>query len=310
VDAGGFTPAAHRLVLSKSIVSRRLARLEDELGVQLLVRTTRGIGLTEAGATFREHAVRVAAEIDAAREAISPEGDVRGRLRIAVPLSFGTTHLAPVLAELARRHPRLQVHAAYSDRFVDLVGEGFDAALRLGYLPDSSLVARRIAPIRGKIVASPAYIDSHGAPRAPEELVHHESLLQRPGDWQFRHGDKVINVRPQGRFVADSGQALVAAALAGLGIAMLPTCVVKSNMYMSHGTINRCPEVRTAECGAQLAGTRDRHDRSGCAAIASVRALATPGVSLPAGSSDDRPSGTRRRAIGPDHAQAAGQHRA
>jgi DNA-binding transcriptional LysR family regulator len=222
VDAGGLTPAAHRLVLSKSIVSRRLARLENELGAQLLVRTTRGIGLTEAGATFREHAVRVAAEIDAAREAISPDGDVRGRLRIAVPMSFGTTHLAPVLAELAKRHPRLQVHAAYNDRFVDLVGEGFDAAVRLGYLPDSSLVARRIAPIRGKIVASPAYINSHGAPRAPEELVDHESLLQRPGDWQFLHGDKVIDVRPQGRFVADSGQALVAAALAGLGIAMLP----------------------------------------------------------------------------------------
>jgi DNA-binding transcriptional LysR family regulator len=222
VDAGGLTPAAHRLVLSKSIVSRRLARLENEIGAQLLVRTTRGIGLTEAGATFREHAVRVAAEIDAAREAISPDGDVRGRLRIAVPMSFGTTHLAPVLAELAKRHPRLQVHAAYNDRFVDLVGEGFDAAVRLGYLPDSSLVARRIAPIRGKIVASPAYINSHGAPRAPEELVDHESLLQRPGDWQFLHGDKVIDVRPQGRFVADSGQALVAAALAGLGIAMLP----------------------------------------------------------------------------------------
>ncbi len=125
VDAGGLTPAAYRLGLSKSIVSRRLARLESELGVQLLVRTTRGIGLTEAGATFREHAGRVAAEIDAARAAISPEGDVRGRLRISVPLSFGATHLAPVLAELASRHPKLQVHAFYSDRFVDLVSEGF-----------------------------------------------------------------------------------------------------------------------------------------------------------------------------------------
>jgi DNA-binding transcriptional LysR family regulator len=235
VDAGGLTPAAHRLGLSKSIVSRRLARLENELGVQLLVRTTRGIGLTEAGATFREHAARVATEIDAAREALSPEGDVRGRLRIAVPLSFGATHLAPVLAELARRHPRLQIHSAYSDRFVDLVGEGFDAAIRLGYLPDSSLVARRIAPIRGKIVASPAYIDSHGALRSPDELVHHESLVQRPGDWRFLHGGSVINVRPQGRFVADNGQALVAAALAGLGIAMLPDFL--TDMHVATGAL-------------------------------------------------------------------------
>jgi DNA-binding transcriptional LysR family regulator len=222
INAGGLTSAAHRLGLSKSIVSRRLARLEHGLGVQLLLRTTRGIRPTEAGAIFREHALRVTAEIDAAREEISTEGDVRGRLRIAAPLSFGTTHLAPVLAELARRHPRLQVHAAYSDRFVDLVSEGFDVAIRLGYLPDSSLVARRIAPIRGKIVASPAYIDAHGAPRSPDELVHHESLIQRPGDWRFLHGDKVIRVRPLGRFVADNGQALVAAALAGLGIAVLP----------------------------------------------------------------------------------------
>jgi DNA-binding transcriptional LysR family regulator len=222
MNAGGLTSAAHRLGLSKSIVSRRLARLEHGLGVQLLLRTTRGIRPTEAGAIFREHALRVTAEIDAAREEISTEGDVRGRLRIAVPLSFGATHLAPVLAELARRYPRLQVHACYSDRFVDLVSEGFDVAIRLGYLPDSSLVARRIAPIRGKIVASPAYIDAHGAPRSPDELVHHESLIQRPGDWRFLHGDKVIRVHPLGRFVADNGQALVAAALAGLGIAVLP----------------------------------------------------------------------------------------
>jgi DNA-binding transcriptional LysR family regulator len=222
VDTGGLTPAAHRLGLSKSIVSRRLGRLESELGVQLLVRTTRGTGLTEAGATFREHAGRVAAEIDAAREAISPEGDVRGRLRVSLPLSFGATDLAPVLAELARRHPKLQVHAAYSDRFVDLVSEGFDAAIRLGYLPDSSLVARRIAPIRGKLVASPAYVAARGAPQSPGELIHHEALMQGPRDWRLLHEDKEICIHPQGRFIADNGQALVSAALAGLGIAMLP----------------------------------------------------------------------------------------
>jgi DNA-binding transcriptional LysR family regulator len=222
VDAGGVTPAAHRLGFSKSIVSRRLGRLESELGVQLLVRTTRGTGLTEAGAIFREHAGRVAAEIDAAREAISPEGDVRGRLRISLPLSFGTTQLAPVLAELASRNPKLQVHSAYSDRFVDLVGEGFDAAIRLGYLSDSSLVARRIAPIRGKLVASPAYIAARGAPRCPDELIHHDALMQGPQDWRLLRGGKTTIIHPQGRFLADNGQALLPAALAGLGIAMLP----------------------------------------------------------------------------------------
>src|ERR1700759_2101920 len=132
-DAGGVSSAARRLGVSKSIVSRRLFRLEAELGVQLLPRTTRGAALTEAGVPFREHAARVRAEIDAALEAILPAGELRGRLRIAAPLSFGPTHLAPVLAELARRQPLLHVHASYSDRFVDLVGEGFDCAVRVGY---------------------------------------------------------------------------------------------------------------------------------------------------------------------------------
>src|SRR5580693_8482389 len=155
-DAGGVSSAARRLGVSKSIVSRRLFRLEAELGVQLLARTTRGAALTEAGVTFREHAARVCAEIDVARETILPAGDLRGRLRIAAPLSLGPTHLAPVLAELARRHPLLQVHTAFSDRFVDIVSEGFDAAVRIGYLSDSNLIARRVGPIFGKLVASPA----------------------------------------------------------------------------------------------------------------------------------------------------------
>src|ERR1700685_211897 len=155
-EAGGVSAAARRLGVSKSIVSRRLFRLESELGVQLLARTTRGAALTEAGVTFREHAARVCAEIDLARETILPAGDLRGRLRIAAPLSFGPTHLAPVLAQLAQRHRRLHVHTSYSDRFVDIVSEGFDCAIRVGYLSDSNLIARRIGPIHGKLVASPA----------------------------------------------------------------------------------------------------------------------------------------------------------
>ncbi len=221
-DSGGISAAARRLGLPKSIVSRRLQRLEQDLGAQLLARTTRGAALTEAGATLREHAVRAIAELEAARESVSPEGDVRGRLRIAAPLSFGATHLAPVLAELALRHPRLHVHTAYSDRFVDLVGEGFDAGIRVGFLSDSSLVARRIAPLRGMCVASPAYLAAHGAPATPEDLMQHECLLQGNEPWRFIVGGKTVSIRPQGRFKADNGSGLLAAALAGLGIAALP----------------------------------------------------------------------------------------
>jgi DNA-binding transcriptional LysR family regulator len=229
-DAGGVTAAARRLGLAKSIVSRRLVRLEEELGVQLLSRTTRGAALTEAGATFREHASRMTAELDIARDAISPEGDVRGRLRIAAPLTFGPTHLAPVLAELARRHPRLQVHAAYADRFVDLVGEGFDAAVRVGYLSDSNLIVRRIAPIRGQYVASPAYIEAHGAPKTPEDLQHHEALMQGTEPWRMMSDGKIITVRVQGRFKADNGEALAAAALAGIGIGAVPNFLIDAHI--------------------------------------------------------------------------------
>lgn len=224
-DAGGVSAAARRLGVSKSIVSRRLVRIEAELGVQLLARTTRGAALTEAGVTFRDHAARATAEIDAARETILPNGDLRGRMRIAMPLSFGPTHFAPVLAEMAHRHAELHIQTSYSDRFVDLIAEGFDCAIRVGYLRDSNLIAKRIGPIYGKLVASPDYIRARGSPRTPDELVAHPALMQGTEAWQFMDGDKIVTVQPQGRFKADNATALAAAAVAGLGIAWLPDCI-------------------------------------------------------------------------------------
>lgn len=224
-DAGGISAAARRLGLSKSIISRRLFKLEAELGVQLLLRTTRGAALTEAGVTFREHAARIGVELDMARETILPTGKLRGQLRVAMPLSLGPTHFAPVLAEMAHRNPDLQVHAAYSDRFVDLVAEGFDCAIRVGRLADSSLVAKRIGPVSGSFVASPDYIKRHGAPETPEELLSHQALMQGTETWTMMDGDRIITVQPQGRFKADNGVALVAAAAAGLGIGYVPDCL-------------------------------------------------------------------------------------
>jgi DNA-binding transcriptional LysR family regulator len=221
-DAGGISPAAIRLGQSKSNVSRRLARLEEELGVQLLSRSTRGAALTEAGVMFRDYAARVCAEIELARETLLPSGELRGRLRISAPLSFGPTHFAPVLAEMARRHPQLHIQTCYSDHVVDLIAAGYDCAIRLGYLQDSNLVARRVGPIYGTVVASPDYIKAHGAPETPEELLTHEALMQGTESWKLMDGKKVITVHPQGRFKADNGTALVAAALAGLGVAYLP----------------------------------------------------------------------------------------
>jgi DNA-binding transcriptional LysR family regulator len=236
-DAGGVSPAARRLGLSKSIVSRRLFRLEAELGVQLLTRTTRGAALTEAGATVRDHAARACAEMDSARESIRPTGELRGLLRVAAPLSFGATHLAPVLAELARRHPQLKVHTSYSDRVVELVSEGFDCAVRVGQLKDSNLIARRVAPLQAWLVASPAYIRAHGAPQTLDELLGHEVLMQGTESWHVMDGDKMVAVHPQGRFKADNGVALAAAAVAGLGIAALPDFLVQEPL--AAGTLVR-----------------------------------------------------------------------
>ena len=224
-DAGGVSAAARRLGLAKSIVSRRLFRIEAELGIQLLARTTRGAALTEAGETFRDHAARAVAEMETAKEAILPDGDLQGRLRIAMPLTFGPTHFAPVLTELALRHPRLHIHTSFSDRFVDLIAEGYDCAIRAGYLPDSNMIAKRVGPLYGRLLASPAYIDQHGAPETPADVPRHKAVMQGTEAWQFVDGGKIVSVQPQGSFKADNATALAAAAAAGLGIGWLPDCI-------------------------------------------------------------------------------------
>lgn len=229
-DAGGVSPAARRLGVSKSIVSRRLSRLEAELGVQLLARTTRGASLTEAGATFRDYAAKASAEIEAARDTILSTGELRGRLRIAAPLSLGPTHFAHAIAEMARRHPQLNIQTCYTDRFVDLIAEGYDCAIRVGYLQDSSLLARRIGPIFGKLVASPDYIKTHGSPETPNEVVDHQALMQGTENWQFMDENKIVSVHPHGRFKADNAIALASAAIAGLGIAWLPDGVTDEHV--------------------------------------------------------------------------------
>lgn len=229
-DLGGVSLAARRLGVSKSIVSRRLFRLESRLGVQLITRTTRGAALTEAGATFRDHAARVVAEIDIAMETIRPVGELRGRLRIAAPLTFGPTHFAPVIASLAQRHPQLHVQANYSDRFVDLVAEGYDCAIRVGHLTDSSMLARRVGWTTAIYVAAPAYIEEHGSPETPEEFVTHEVVMQGTETWLAVDGDKIVTLKPQGRFKADNAVALVKAAIAGIGLAGLPEELIREHL--------------------------------------------------------------------------------
>lgn len=226
-EAGGFGRAGQRLGVSKSIVSRRVARLESQLGAQLLSRTTRGVAVTEAGLAFKDRAERVLAELEAARDDLAQRGEeIAGSLRISAPLSFGITHLAAVLAELAVRHPKLSLDVAYSDRFVDLIGERFDAAIRIGALEDSSLIARKIAPIKTVMFASPGYLAAHGTPRRPEDLSSHQAVIYGAETWRFLEGRKSVSIRPEGRVRIDNGHAIVEAVKAGLGIGMAPTFLV------------------------------------------------------------------------------------
>jgi len=230
IESGGLNRAAARLGVSKSIISRRITRLETDLGTRLLSRSTRGIIPTEAGIEFKVRCDRILAELDEARDAVAQQGRfVRGRLRLSAPLAFGVRHLVPVLADLASAHPDLEIDVSYTDRVVDLIGERFDAAVRIGALRDSSLVVRRIAPVHAVLVASPDYLARRGRPRTPQDLVGHECLIYTGSlvpEWQFLSGKRRISIRPEGRLRSDSGEAILQWAIAGIGIADSPSFLV------------------------------------------------------------------------------------
>lgn len=234
LEQGGFNRAADRLGVSKSIVSRRISAMEADLGVRLLNRSTQGISPTEAGIEFRLHAEQILASFAEARQAVLREsGEMVGRLRVSAPLAFGVRHVAPVLSAMAESHPRLEIDASFSDRIVDIMGERFDAAIRVGELRDSSLVARRVAPIRGLLVASPDYLARRGRPLVPNDLRGHDCLIYSgtlSPDWKLRDGKKQISIRPNGRLRSDSGEALVRWATAGLGVANLPSFLMNREL--------------------------------------------------------------------------------
>ncbi|HEX6102131.1 MAG TPA: LysR family transcriptional regulator [Alphaproteobacteria bacterium] len=235
VETGGFGRAAKRLGVSKSIVSRRIASLEADLGTRLLSRTTRGISPTEAGLELKARGERILTDLAEARELVANRGgEVIGHLRLSLPLTFGVRHVAPLLAELAARHPKLEIEAHYTDRAVDLIAEHYDAAVRIGQLADSSLIARKIAPTGGVVVASPAYLAARGEPATPEDLAAHECLVHvgspQRETWRFRDGKRWITVRPKGRIKADNGEAILEHAVAGAGIALLPTFLMSGQI--------------------------------------------------------------------------------
>ncbi len=228
-EAGSFSRAAERMALPKSTVSRRIASLEEKLGERLMLRTTRRLTLTEFGEQLLEHARQLASEVDAVK-ALAEFRQLRpsGRLRVSMPSDFANLLLTDMLAAFVALHPAVQLEIDLSPRRVDLLGEGFDLALRMGELPDDSLLAaRRIAVFSSGLYAAPAYLAEHGEPASPDDLSAHEALrlLGRSGEavpWQLSRGKAHWQGVPAGRATANAPELLISLARAGVGIAAVP----------------------------------------------------------------------------------------
>jgi DNA-binding transcriptional LysR family regulator len=235
-EASSFSEAARRLRGSKSAISRLVAGLEAELGARLLNRTTRSLTLTEAGRGYFDRASRILADLKEANLAVSQlQATPRGRLRVSAPMSFGFLHMAPALATFLTRYPDVELDLVMNDRFVDLVDEGFDAAVRIGSMDDSSLVARKLAPIRRAVCASPAYLKARGVPDTPDDLKAHECLsnsnISITHEWRFTARDgKPWPVEVRGRLSANNGDALRMAGLSGMGLINLPTFIIGDDL--------------------------------------------------------------------------------
>lgn len=234
-ERGGFSAAAAQLNLSKASVSKQVSALEDHLGARLLNRTTRRLSLTEVG---HGYLARVQGILDDIAETESAIGEhhaaPRGMLKVNAPMTFAQMHLSPALCGFMARYPDITVDLSLTDRRIDLIEEGVDVAVRIGKLADSSLIARRLAPIRIALCATPAYIEKHGRPRTPADLAGHDcclyTLSQRPDEWRFTGPDGGHVVRVSGRLHADNGQVLRDAVLAGHAIALFPTFLVGADL--------------------------------------------------------------------------------
>lgn len=228
---GSFSAAADQLAISKSTVSKYVAALEQRLAVRLLNRTTRRLSLTEAGERYRDRCLAIIQEIeDTELSMASMAAEPRGRLKVNAPMSFGVLHLSPLLPMFMQRFPQIEVDLTLNDRRVDLIDEGYDLAVRIGELDDSSLIVRKLTTTYSVCAAGPDYLDRRRQPQHPDDLRRHNCLQytysRSPGEWLFRGADGDVRVQVSGSFAANNGEALSAAAAAGLGITYQPLFIL------------------------------------------------------------------------------------
>jgi DNA-binding transcriptional LysR family regulator len=233
-ETRSFAAAAAELKLSKATVSKAVGRVEAKLKTRLFNRTSRRIALTEAGRALFDRAAHILAEGEAAEdEALARSTAVRGLVRLAAPMSFGIAHLAPLLPEFLAEYPEVSIDLHLSDATVDMIGDGFDAAIRIAVLPDSSLVARRLCGMPRFVVGSPDYLKKHGRPRHPLQLADHVCITYghaaAPESWRFTHNaGKSATVRPSGPLHVNNGDAMLPALIAGIGLGVLPEFILRN----------------------------------------------------------------------------------
>ena len=252
VEAHGFTAASARLGLSRASVSKHIAQLEAHLGGQLLQRTTRRVSLTEIGKAYYARCKAILEDVTEAESLVSGlSSEPRGTLRLNVPMTFGLRQIAPLLGRFTALYPNLHIDLSFSDRLVDVVEEGYDLVIRIAKLKDSNLIARRLAPARLVICASPDYLEQHGRPQTAEELSRHRCLrysyASNSNEWRISKKGREQRIRVSGPLLLNNGDAICTAAEHGAGIAMLPTFIVGDSIRT--GRLDRiledyeCPSV-------------------------------------------------------------------
>jgi len=264
VERGSFTRAADEMGISRAVASKYISRLEERLGARLLHRTTRRLSLTEAGAALFEASREALERIGEARDAVARfQSKPRGRLRVSAPMSFGILHLGPAIADFSSKYPEISLDVTLDDRYVNLVAEGIDVAVRIGVLTDSTLVARRVGVTTAVACASPAYLAEHGEPQTPEELAGHDCLvyayLGHANVWRFTARDgREIPVAVTGSLRVNNGILLAEAAAAGRGVLVSPSFYVAP--LLKDGRLKRLlPDYRLPELGIHAVYPQGTH---------------------------------------------------